>query len=164
MKHLQYPSTSSQHLHDVLVTRREGYLTFSLSTIRGWIMELWEDLQGFLCLGFGSDHRHQHLTLDVLRTTRRLFMLSIAKVTDERSFLSIGNVTFLHIPSSSCVFLSGFSAAYMNAASPPTSIHRVLGTLNSPVKSLQRSDFIFGFHPSSFTCLPKGSVSPQSRS
>lgn len=60
------------------------------------------------CLGFGNDHRHQHSTIDVLLTTRRLFMLSIAKVADQRSFLSIGNVTFLHIPSSSCFFLSGF--------------------------------------------------------
>lgn len=54
----------------------------SLSTIRGWITELWEDLHGFLCLGFGNDHRHQHLTLDVLLTTRRLFTPSIAKVAD----------------------------------------------------------------------------------
>lgn len=48
----------------------------------GWIMELWEDLQGLLCLGFGNDHRHQHLTFDVLLSTRRLFMLYRAKLTD----------------------------------------------------------------------------------
>lgn len=52
------------------------------------------------CLGFGNDHRHRCLTLDVLLTIG-LFMLSISKPTDYRSSLSIGRVTFLHIPSSS---------------------------------------------------------------
>lgn len=79
--------------------------------------------------------------------------------------LSFSEVTFPHTPSSTCVSLSSFPAACAHAASPPANTHGILGTLSSPVKPLQRSDFLFGFRPfSSSTGLPKGSVSPQSRS
>ena len=139
IQHLQYPSTSSWHSLDVLVTRREGHPgratwpAHSLPTLGRPIVELWEDLQGFCCLGLENDHRHPCSTLDVLPTTRKSFVLSPTKLTDERGLcLSSGEVTFLRIPSSTCFSLSSFSAAYTRAASPPTNIHGVLGTLSPP--------------------------------